>query len=398
MSAIVWGGKKGVLQQTSVFTRLHGAFRADDDHPARGFNRGPCCGRRTPRLSRAARGALSSTLLALGGCRNPPDPAHGTDPSEASSTASTTEGSRTHSPDTVTPSRTHWTSPSAPEQPASSSDQVSRLVIAYSDEPGFREWVERGERLAPTLEIDISFVRYGSLVGLEALAGKRVDAVLATNADVLVNRSLGEPCTVLAPLWVTHGAEVLWVNATIDDAGDLRGKQVGVEVGSPEHLWFQDWLLAHGVPSSDVHLLDLVPEVAMATRRTLALQDNIDGLVLPLPASNAAPWPNHQRLATSAEGVPSLYGVLCVSPHSANGSARAWARLIEAVEASTWNGANAPLVRKPVLRRDVTEPDLEAATARLDAFFVAQSVYSVPAFRTEDFDYQTVPRANFRRP
>lgn len=370
--------------------KFQGASSAYHDHFTRVL-RGTSAYGRVFRVAHLGLGTGACALLAVTGCRKPSAPDVQPSDSVGTSLASPLERTPQGSSETAIRVAPRATRALAGDEPSRSSGEIARLVIAYSDEPGFREWVERGERLTPKLDIDVSFVRYGSFVGLEALAAKRVDAVLTTNADVLVNRSLGEPCTVLAPLWVTHGSEALWVNNAIRVADDLRGKTIGLELGSPEHLWLHEWLTVNRVPVADVHLTDLVPEVALATSRAHREERSIDGVVLPLPESSTKPWPGYHRLGSSAEGQPFLYGVLCASPDSAHQSIHAWARLVQTLEDATPRGHTTEAVRRPVFRSEVTERDLEAATSRLDAFFVANRVYTTSAFSPEDIDYQTVP-------
>ncbi len=280
-------------------------------------------------------------------------------------------------------------------QATTGSPPETPLRLAYSKDPGAAEWSTLAR--SPSLTRHgamISVTEYEPVAALEALAGGRVDAVATTNADVLVNRSLGVPCTVITPTWVSRGAEVLLASKDVPSVAALRGRVIGVELGRPEHLWLEHTLREHGLASHEVRIVNLVPQLASETLSDRAMS----AVALSYPESASRLNPDVHGLASSSKSEPFLYGVLCVAPASVQTRASDWSRVVLAwteMNSTTRSvhttAAEAAVLRKLVAADDVPAATLIAATALLDEFFVRTRVYLKPSLSREDFVYQTVP-------
>jgi NitT/TauT family transport system substrate-binding protein len=227
----------------------------------------------------------------------------------------------------------------------------------------------------------VQLTAYDHASSLEAFSAGRADAVAASNADVLVGRSLGSPCTVVAVTSVHVGGETLFARRDVKSVADLRGKTIGVELGQPEHLALEHALEAAELTTAEVRLVNIVPEVA---HREFASR-SLHAVMVPGAAAKTLPkrLPSVRELETARS--PSLvYGVLCVRPGSLAARRGEWTQVVRAWEDAAANPSRSSSGNAST--RLVATPDpqlreaLMTATEVFDAFHVRTRAYPEAVF------------------
>lgn len=268
------------------------------------------------------------------------------------------------------------------ETPTASPPDVT-LRLAHAKEPGSEAWG------APALlsalgeeHVTLIAVEHEAVAALEALAGGHVDAAIATNADVLVNRSLNQPCAVLTPVWVSN-AERLFAETSLTTIADLRGKTIGVELGRPEHAWLEQQLEAFGLGRTEVQVKNVIP--ALATQ-ALA-KGGFAAVALTHPESAQIRTGKSARQLTTKRTEPLLYGVLCVAPRSLRDQASSWRTVVRLWNTQRRRDGEAARQEPRSLAsfESVPRRTLLEATSRLDAFFVEHAVYTRRSLDLADF-------------
>lgn len=256
------------------------------------------------------------------------------------------------------------------------------LRIAYSRDAGFEHWakVEQSGALARR-SLAVQLTAYQHTSALEAFSAGRADAVTATNAELLVNRQLGSPCTAISVSWVGTETEVLFAQKKYDSVSSLAGKTIGVELGQPEHLALERALSAAAV--HDVRLVNVVAEVAH--REFTA--GTFDAVILPhtVAPSFARRAKTARRLELPTASTPLSYGVLCVREQSLATRRAEWTAVASAWRESVRMAKAAPVAGHSDAVTLIDEgaaqlPTLLAATRELDAFYVRLHVYSSSVF------------------
>jgi len=348
------------------------------------------------------------TLFGLLACRTAPEkplPSAVTNaPSSAGVGLSTTSGS---------PNQVRAEDLGATVSASSTSASLEPLRIAYSRDAGFEHWAKVEQSGAFSRRgLAVQLTAYEHTAALEAFSAGRADAVTATNAEVLVGRHLGSPCTAIAVSWVGVETEVLFTQKKYDSLISLAGTTIGVELGQPEHLALEHQLRAAGLHEK-VRLVNVVAEVAHDAFTAGAL----DAVMLPHTVA--------QRFAARAKTArrfqlplahPVLYGVLCVRQQSLAARRAEWTTVASAWRESVRAHVAAPTdlphpdsphpetgdpnVRHPNVRHsNVRQPNLYhpsvvtliddsaphmpallAATREFDAFYVRMHVYASSVF------------------
>lgn len=342
---------------------VHAAFVAHDfaTHAGRSDRRD------SARLAVVVLG-LAMTALAVFGCRGP----------QATLETRPGEGSKVVVPDSNAP----FVAVSSSEAPAESRGAALALRLGYSSEPGTREWaiVEKQGHFA-RLGAPVELVELEHYAALEAYSAGRLDGVATTNADVLENRSLGAPCTVIAANWSSQTSGALLARQPVRSILELKGGKIGVELGQPEHCMLERLLTGAGLGVDEVNLINLVPELAQRELKAKTLE----AVMLPHPASPPPVWAG--RGVTILEGPspePLLYGVLCVRPTSLTTRRDQWQRVVNA-----WLETQFQQVRGPITLstsdRPLSASALLAATKQLHECLERTRGLRGDAFATEDF-------------
>jgi len=115
--------------------------------------------------------------------------------------------------------------------------QAAPLKIGYSDWPGFVAWqiaIDKG--WLKEAGVDASFQWFDYSASLDAFAAGKLDAVGATNGDMLVTGAGGTKGVMVLLTDYSSGNDMVIGTPAIKSIKDLAGKSVGVERGLVDHL------------------------------------------------------------------------------------------------------------------------------------------------------------------
>lgn len=126
---------------------------------------------------------------------------------------------------------------SAAKSSGSTASSAASLKIGYSDWPGFVAWqvaIEKGWIKDAGLNVDFQWFDYSA--SLSAFAAGKLDGVLVTNGDNLVNASSGSRGIIILATDYSSGNDMIIGKKGINSLADLKGKTVAVEKGLVDHL------------------------------------------------------------------------------------------------------------------------------------------------------------------
>lgn len=204
------------------------------------------------------------------------------------------------------------------------------LKIGYSDWPGWVAWqvgIEKG--WFEEAGVDVNFEWFEYVPSMEAFAAGQLDAVSMTNGDALVTGATGAPSKIILINDFSNGNDMLIVKPGIDSIADLKGKNIGVEVGFVCHLLLLKALEANGMTEADVTLVN-IPTNDLPQAFT---SDQVDAVVAWQPSSGQAlkAVPGSKAIYTSADVPGLIYDTLAVNPASLSARKDDWAKV-----ASVW--------------------------------------------------------------
>jgi len=200
------------------------------------------------------------------------------------------------------------------------------LVIGYSDWPGFVAWqvaIDKGWLKDAGLNVQFQWFDYSA--SLSAFAAGKLDAVLVTNGDDLVNASAGSRGIMVFATDYSSGNDMIVAKPGIDKLADLKGKTVAVEKGLVDHLLLATALEQNKIPADSVKLLNSptneLPQVLASGKvDAVALWQPVAGQALKAVTGSKA-------IFTSADQPGLIYDVLSVSPASLSQHRDDWIKL-----------------------------------------------------------------------
>ncbi len=213
----------------------------------------------------------------------------------------------------------------AASAPASTTSSAP-LVIGYSDWPGFVAWqvaIEKGWLKDAGLNVQFQWFDYSA--SLSAFAAGKLDAVLVTNGDDLVNASAGSRGIMVFATDYSSGNDMIVAKPGINKLADLKGKTVAVEKGLVDHLLLATALKENKIPANSIQLLNSptngLPQVLASGKvDAVALWQPVAGQALKAVTGSKA-------IFTSADQPGLIYDVLSVSPSSLSQHRDDWIKL-----------------------------------------------------------------------
>lgn len=212
---------------------------------------------------------------------------------------------------------------------AASSGEASSaapLKIGYSDWPGFVAWqvaIEKGWIKEAGLNVDFQWFDYSA--SLSAFAAGKLDGVLVTNGDNLVNASSGSRGIIILATDYSSGNDMIIGKKGINSLADLKGKTVGVEKGLVDHLLLNTALAKNNIAPDSITFLNAptneMPQVLASGKvDAVAVWQPVAGQALKAVAGSKA-------LYTSADAPGLIYDTLAVSPSSLGQHRADWVKL-----------------------------------------------------------------------
>jgi NitT/TauT family transport system substrate-binding protein len=200
------------------------------------------------------------------------------------------------------------------------------LKIGYSDWPGWVAWevaIEKG--WFKEAGVDVEFEWFDYVASMDAFAAGKLDAVAMTNGDTLVTGSSGAQGVMIIVNDYSNGNDMIVARAGIGSVKDLKGKNIGVEVGFVGHLMLLNALEAAGLSEDDVTLVNVPTN---ETPQVLASGD-VDAIVAWQPNSGQAltQVPGSTAVSTSRDAPGLIYDVLAVNPASLAARKADWVKV-----------------------------------------------------------------------
>ena len=200
------------------------------------------------------------------------------------------------------------------------------LKIGYSDWPGFVAWqvaIEKG--WLKDAGVDVQFQWFDYSASLSAFAAGKLDAVLVTNGDNLVNASSGSRGIILFATDYSSGNDMIIAKKGIKSVTDLKGKTVAVEKGLVDHLLLENALTKNNMQLSDITLLNAptneMPQVLASGKvDAVAVWQPVAGQALKALAGS-------KPIYTSADAPGLIYDTLAVSPNSLGQRRADWVKV-----------------------------------------------------------------------
>ncbi|WP_026472466.1 ABC transporter substrate-binding protein [Alkanindiges illinoisensis] len=209
---------------------------------------------------------------------------------------------------------------------ASSSSSAAPLKVGYSDWPGWVAWqvaIEKGWIKEAGLNVDFQWFDYSA--SLSAFAAGKLDGVLVTNGDNLVNASSGSRGIIILATDYSSGNDMIIGKKGINSLADLKGKTVAVEKGLVDHLLLNTALAKNNIAPDSITLLNAptneMPQVLASGKvDAVAVWQPVAGQALKAVAGSKA-------LYTSADAPGLIYDTLAVSPSSLGQHRADWVKL-----------------------------------------------------------------------
>lgn len=200
------------------------------------------------------------------------------------------------------------------------------LKVGYSDWPGFVAWqvaIEKGWLKEAGVDVQFQWFDYSS--SLSAFAAGKLDAVLVTNGDNLVNAASGSRGIIIFATDYSSGNDMIIAKKGIKSVTDLKGKTVAVEKGLVDHLLLETALAKNNLKLSDITLLNAptneMPQVLASGKvDAVAVWQPVAGQALKALAGS-------KSIYTSADAPGLIYDTLAVSPNSLGQRRADWVKV-----------------------------------------------------------------------
>jgi NitT/TauT family transport system substrate-binding protein len=202
------------------------------------------------------------------------------------------------------------------------------LRIAYSDWPGWVAWdigVKKGWFREAGVDVDFKWFDYAP--SLDAYAAGKVDAVATTNGDALVTGSSGSPSVAIVINDFSNGNDMIVAKKGITSVAQLKGKNIGVEVGLVDHLLLLNALATAKLTAKDVKITNIKTDDAAQALKS----GKVDAVAAWQPNSGAAlrEVPGSAAIFTSANVPGLIYDVLAVNPKSLTEHRAEWTKIVK---------------------------------------------------------------------
>ena len=211
---------------------------------------------------------------------------------------------------------------------AAGSATAEPLKIGYSDWPGYTLLeVAKQKGWFKEAGVDVELVWFDYLASIDAYSAGKIDADCIVATDALGAGATGAKGKFVALLDFSEGSDMIIGQPGIGSIKDLKGKQVGVEVGLVEHLLLLQALKTNGMTQADV---TLVPTPTNNTPQTLASgQVAAVGAWYPVSGQALKQVAGAKKLFTSAQAKGLIYDVLEVNPGSLSAHKDEWAKVVK---------------------------------------------------------------------
>jgi NitT/TauT family transport system substrate-binding protein len=202
------------------------------------------------------------------------------------------------------------------------------LKVGYSDWPGWVAWqvaIDKG--WFKEAGVDVKFEWFDYSASMDAFNAGKLDAVLMTNGDTLVNGAGGIKGTMILITDYSNGNDMIIAKPGIKTLTDLKGKKVAVEVGLVEHLLLRNGMKKAGMKAGDIEIVNSktneLPQVFGSGDITAV------GAWEPVAGQARKAVPGSKAIYTSADEPGLIYDVLAVNPTSVKARRADWQKIVK---------------------------------------------------------------------
>ena len=204
------------------------------------------------------------------------------------------------------------------------------LKIAYSDWPGWTAFeIAKQKGWFKEAGVDVEFSWFEYAPSMEAFTAGKVDAVTIASGDALVTGAGAQGGKNVAILVTdySNGNDMIVAKPGIASLKDLKGKNVGIEIGLVEHLLLSKGLQKIGLKETDVTLVGTPTNQAA---QVLAAGDvSAIGAWQPNSGQALKSVAGSKAIYTSADEPGLIYDFLSVSPQSLAERRDDWVKVVK---------------------------------------------------------------------
>lgn len=208
------------------------------------------------------------------------------------------------------------------------SAQAEPLRIGYSDWPGSVAWqiaIDKHWFAEKQLDVVFDWFDYGAM--LDAYATGKLDAISATNGDVLSTGANGHKSITIMLNDYSDGNDMIVATQDIKTVADLKGHKVAVETGLVDHLLLLTALQRSGLSESDITIVHTptneTPQV-LASGSVSAI-----GVWQPNAGQALHEVSGSHPLFTSHDAPGLIYDTLSVDPLSLKTHEKEWREVVQ---------------------------------------------------------------------
>ena len=208
-----------------------------------------------------------------------------------------------------------------------SSALADTIKLGYSDWPGYTVLeVAKQKGWFKDAGLDVDLVWFDYSASIDAFSAGKIDGDCIVASDALgAGASAKSPSKFVCLIDYSEGSDMIIGKPGIKSIKDLKGQNIGIEVGLVEHLLLLQALKENGMSQSDVTLVgtstDKTPQ-ALASGQVSAI-----GAWYPIAGQALKQVPGSKKLFTSAEAKGLIFDVIAVSPTSFGAHHDEWAKI-----------------------------------------------------------------------
>jgi NitT/TauT family transport system substrate-binding protein len=208
-----------------------------------------------------------------------------------------------------------------------SSGIADPIKIGYSDWPGYTVLeVAKQKGWFKDAGLDVDLVWFDYSASIDAFSAGKIDADCIVGGDALgAGASSKTPSKFVCLIDYSEGSDMIVGAPGVKSIKDLKGKDIGIEVGLVEHTLLLQALKDNGMTQSDVNLINTTTN---STPQTLA-SGKVAAIGAWYPVSGQAlkQVPGSTKLFTSAQAPGLIYDVIAVNPTSYAKNKAAWSKI-----------------------------------------------------------------------
>ena len=208
-----------------------------------------------------------------------------------------------------------------------SSALADTIKLGYSDWPGYTVLeVAKQKGWFKDAGLDVDLVWFDYSASIDAFSAGKIDGDCIVASDALgAGASAKSPSKFVCLIDYSEGSDMIIGKPGIKSIKDLKGQNIGIEVGLVEHLLLLQALKENGMSQSDVNLINTptnnTPQT-LASGKVAAV-----GAWYPVSGQALKQVPGSTKLFTSAQAPGLIYDVIAVSPTSYEKNRDAWAKI-----------------------------------------------------------------------